>query len=315
MIGTVKVRVIDAQITVTCADGTVFTGSYRLVTTLTDARRYPAAALVRPLPPAVGTRIGVLRAPPHDHGRPRPALGRPGRRRAGDVVPAHALPGPADGHGRRRRVPARAPIRTAAASPSPSTPPATRSSRPPTSSPRPPSSVGLIGRRILAGLLPPRRHRVSTRKVKSPMSRYSERHDDGRPDTSRTVTGLDITVLEPAAASPPARTSPATTGTPPLSRPPPAPHPGPPPGRPRTPLAPPRHRQPPRRHHPRRPCTDNSPAGPTDGLIHKARPRPLRRHAWTANTPCVTCENANYPALGLPPANRGHRLLMRQWPA
>ncbi|MFG2632134.1 hypothetical protein, partial [Streptomyces sp. NPDC048473] len=36
---------IDAQITVTCADGTVFTGSYRLVTTLTDARRYSAAAL------------------------------------------------------------------------------------------------------------------------------------------------------------------------------------------------------------------------------------------------------------------------------
>ncbi|WP_328565007.1 hypothetical protein [Streptomyces coelicoflavus] len=37
---------IDANITVTGADGTVFTGSYRLVTTLTDASRYPAAALV-----------------------------------------------------------------------------------------------------------------------------------------------------------------------------------------------------------------------------------------------------------------------------
>ncbi|MGI5508668.1 transposase [Streptomyces sp. CA-106131] len=46
VIGTVRVRVIDAQITVTCADGTVFTGSYRLVTTLTDGRRYPATALV-----------------------------------------------------------------------------------------------------------------------------------------------------------------------------------------------------------------------------------------------------------------------------
>lgn len=45
VLGTVKVRVIDAQITVTCADGIVFTGSYRLVTTLTDARRYPATAL------------------------------------------------------------------------------------------------------------------------------------------------------------------------------------------------------------------------------------------------------------------------------
>ncbi len=47
VIGTARVRVIDAQITVTCADGTVFTGSYRLVTTLTDARRYPAATLTR----------------------------------------------------------------------------------------------------------------------------------------------------------------------------------------------------------------------------------------------------------------------------
>ncbi|MGW1411032.1 hypothetical protein [Streptomyces sp. NPDC002403] len=45
VIGTVKVCVIDAEITVTCDDGPVFTGSYRLVTTLTDARRHPAAAL------------------------------------------------------------------------------------------------------------------------------------------------------------------------------------------------------------------------------------------------------------------------------
>ncbi|MFE1478506.1 hypothetical protein ACFW6N_32225 [Streptomyces cyaneofuscatus] len=41
---------------------------------------------------------------------------------------------------------------------------------------------------------------MSTRKVTSPMSRYSERQMDGRPDTSRTVTDLDITILEPPAA-------------------------------------------------------------------------------------------------------------------
>lgn len=46
VIGTVKVRIIDAEITVTCADGTVFAGFYRLVTTLTDAHRHPAAALI-----------------------------------------------------------------------------------------------------------------------------------------------------------------------------------------------------------------------------------------------------------------------------
>ncbi|MEU4585861.1 hypothetical protein AB0F92_27850 [Kitasatospora aureofaciens] len=58
-------------------------------------------------------------------------------------------------------------------------------------------TIGLIGRRVLAGLLPARRPRVSTRKVKSPISRYHDRKDDGRPDSSRTVTGLDITILAP----------------------------------------------------------------------------------------------------------------------
>jgi len=45
-IGTVRVRVIDAQISVTTTDG-VRTGGYRLITTLLDARRYPAAELIR----------------------------------------------------------------------------------------------------------------------------------------------------------------------------------------------------------------------------------------------------------------------------
>ncbi|MEU9015059.1 hypothetical protein AB0D12_36075 [Streptomyces sp. NPDC048479] len=43
------------------------------------------------------------------------------------------------------------------------------------------TALGTLGRRILTGLPPPRRQRVSTRKVKSPMSRYSERHAGGRP--------------------------------------------------------------------------------------------------------------------------------------
>ncbi|PWI07997.1 hypothetical protein DIZ27_25415, partial [Streptomyces sp. NWU339] len=62
--------------------------------------------------------------------------------------------------------------------------------------------VGTIGRRVLAALLPSRRPRVSTRKVKSPISRYNERHNDGRPDHSRTVTSLDVSVLEPSEPRP-----------------------------------------------------------------------------------------------------------------
>jgi len=65
-----------------------------------------------------------------------------------------------------------------------------------------PGSPGLIGRRVLDRLLAPRRHRASTREVKSPMSRYSERRGDGRPDRSRTITSLTVTVLEPSPQQP-----------------------------------------------------------------------------------------------------------------
>ena len=46
-IGDLTVRVIAADITVTCADGTRYTGRYRLAATLLDHRRYPATALIR----------------------------------------------------------------------------------------------------------------------------------------------------------------------------------------------------------------------------------------------------------------------------
>ena len=43
-IGDLTVRITEAHVTVTCADGTRYAASYRLATTLTDHRRYPAAA-------------------------------------------------------------------------------------------------------------------------------------------------------------------------------------------------------------------------------------------------------------------------------
>jgi hypothetical protein len=45
--GDLPVRVICAQVTVTCASGTTCTGLYRLATTLRDHRRYPSGALIR----------------------------------------------------------------------------------------------------------------------------------------------------------------------------------------------------------------------------------------------------------------------------
>ncbi|WP_432075731.1 transposase [Streptomyces wuyuanensis] len=47
VIGGVPVRIIEAAVDVTCSDGSSFEGSYRLVTTLLDAQRYPADRLVR----------------------------------------------------------------------------------------------------------------------------------------------------------------------------------------------------------------------------------------------------------------------------
>lgn len=204
VIGTVKVRIIDAQIAVTCADGTSFTGSYRLVTTLTDARRYPATALVG------------LYHQRWEHESAYYALRHTimnGRNlRSGDpagieqemwslltlyqalrtvmVDAAESLPGTDPDrccfsitlHTARDQV-----IQATGIIPA-------DTDRD--------TLLGTIGRRILTGLLPTRRQRVSTRKVKSPMSRYSERREDGRPDTSRTVTHIDVTVLEPVAHSP-----------------------------------------------------------------------------------------------------------------
>jgi Insertion element 4 transposase N-terminal/Transposase DDE domain len=46
LIGGVNVRIITARVTVTCHDGATYGGSYRLATTLTDWRAWPAPALI-----------------------------------------------------------------------------------------------------------------------------------------------------------------------------------------------------------------------------------------------------------------------------
>jgi hypothetical protein len=56
--------------------------------------------------------------------------------------------------------------------------------------------LGVIGRAVLATLLPARRPRYSARKVKCATSRYLNR-DDGRPATPTTITAIDITVRTP----------------------------------------------------------------------------------------------------------------------
>ncbi|TDU04199.1 IS4 family transposase [Streptomyces sp. 846.5] len=196
VIGTVSVRIVDAQITVTCADGTVFTSLYRLVTTLTDHRRHPAGALIN------------LYHERWEHESAYYAL-------------RHTI---LAGHNLRSNDPvgleqemwalltlyrALRTVMVQAAELVPGTDPdrcsftvALQTARDQVVQaagivPEQPGHPGLIGQRVLDRLLAPRRHRTSTRKVKSPISRYSERRDDGRPDRSRTITDLTVTVREP----------------------------------------------------------------------------------------------------------------------
>jgi hypothetical protein len=203
VINSVRVRIIDAQITVTCIDGTVFTGTYRLVTTLTDARRYPAATLVG------------LYHQRWEHESAYYALRHTimdGRNlRSGDPVGLEQEMWALLSLYQALRM-----VMVDAAESRPGTDPdrccftiALHNARDqvigavgavPTGKGN--NLVGRIGQQVLAHLLPPRRQRVSTRKVKSPISRYGERRDDGRPDTSRTVTNLDVTIVTPEARQP-----------------------------------------------------------------------------------------------------------------
>ncbi|MGW7754998.1 IS4 family transposase [Streptomyces violaceusniger] len=199
VIGTVPVRVVEAQITVTCEDGTSFTASYRLVTTLTDARRYPAETLV------------ALYHQRWEHESAYYALRHTimeGRiLRSGDPVGVEQEMWALLALYQALRT-----VMVEAAESRPGTDPDRCGFTITIQSARDlvvqaagiirPAGVttgiaGVIGNRILAGLLPPRRPRISTRKVRSPVSRYAERQDDGRPSASSPVTSLDVAILDP----------------------------------------------------------------------------------------------------------------------
>jgi Insertion element 4 transposase N-terminal/Transposase DDE domain len=101
LIGGVKVRIIEASVTVTCHDGTRYGGRYRFATSLLDHRAYPAQALITLYHERWRTRGHLPRTAAHPAGRPGAALTRPGRRGAGDVGAAGHVPGAARRHHRR----------------------------------------------------------------------------------------------------------------------------------------------------------------------------------------------------------------------
>ena len=198
-IGELTVRIITADLTVTCADGTRYTANYRLATTLLDPRRHPARAL-----------IGLY----HERWEHEIAY----------LALRHTL---ADGHVLRSTDPAgleqemwalltvyqalRRAMVTAVES-RPGTDPDRASFTTALETAKDllvnavnvtddTDLVGRIGRAVLAGLLPPRRPRTSVRKVKSPLSRYNKK-DPYRPERSTPITELTLTISDPETKDP-----------------------------------------------------------------------------------------------------------------
>jgi hypothetical protein len=212
------VRMIDADVAMTGADGTAVADKHRLITTLTDHRAFPAASLVRLYHERWGIESAFL-ALRHTllGGRVFRSGERPGVEqelwalltlyqllRMAMVTTVETRPG---------TDPDRASF-TSALEAAREELTAARGVRPD----GPADLPGVIGRAVLATLLPARRLRYSARKVKCATSRYLNR-DDARPDTTTAITAIDITVrTPPLSRGRPAATSPPGPGR--RSRPP-----------------------------------------------------------------------------------------------
>ena len=198
-IGALTVRIIEAEVTVACADGTRYCGRYRLATTLLDHRRYSAAALIRLYHERweheiayLALRHTLLTGRVLRSGDPAGleqeiwallALYQALRREM--VTAVESVPGTG---------PDRASF-TIALQTAIDTVTGADGVIPCD------GLTGRIGRAVLDGLLPPRRPRVSVRKVKSPLSRWNKA-DPHRPARSTPVTTMGITVCSHQANQP-----------------------------------------------------------------------------------------------------------------
>jgi Transposase DDE domain len=201
LIGGVKVQIIIAQVTVTCADGTRYGGSYRLATTLLDHRTYPAGALISLYHERWEHEITYLAL--------RHTL------LEGRVLRSH------DPEGLRQEIWAllalyqalRIAITDALAT-VPGTDPdrasyqiAVETAQTLVTGARgvltgASDLTGNIGRAVLANLHRPRRPRVCARKVKSPLSRWNK-HPPGKPRTCQRITKITTSIAagQPTAAT------------------------------------------------------------------------------------------------------------------
>jgi Insertion element 4 transposase N-terminal/Transposase DDE domain len=200
-----QVRIIEAHLAVTGSDGSRVRDSYRLITTLTDYRRYPAAALVRLYHERweIETAYLALR---HTllNGHVLRSGDRPGLEqetwalltlyqllRMAMVTAVETRPGTdPDRASFTTAIETARDQLTAAAGVCPD---------------GPADLPGAIGRAVLDTLLPARRPRYSARNVKCNTSRYHGR-DDGRPQLPATITAIDITICTPPLDPTPRRT-------------------------------------------------------------------------------------------------------------
>jgi transposase IS4-like protein/DDE family transposase len=195
-LGGLRVRVIEAAVTVTGGGGSRTGNSFRLVTTLLDPGRFPAARLVRlyherwEIESAYYALRHTMLA-----GRVLRSGDRPGaEQEIWALLAAYQL----------LRM-----AMTDAAQSAPGTDPDRASftialqtaseqlTAAPGICPAAPDQPGPIARAVLAGLLPGRRPRYSARKVKSSTSRYPARTGDPRPALPQDITAITITICAP----------------------------------------------------------------------------------------------------------------------
>lgn len=201
--GWLEVRIVEADLAVHGADGSRAGDSYRLLTSLLDWRRYPAAALVRLYHERWEIEVSCL-ALRHTllKGRVLRSRDRPGAeqelwallalyqalRMAMTDAALSAGAGPGRASFTVALETARKQVTLAAGIGG-------------TPSPR---DTGQIGRKVIRRLLPARRPRYSDRKVKCPASRWSAA-SPGRPALPVTITKVTITISTPRPDRPSAR--------------------------------------------------------------------------------------------------------------
>jgi hypothetical protein len=195
------VRVVDADLAVTGADGSRVQDRYRLITTLLDDRRYPALELVRLYHERWEIEIAYL-ALRHTilDGHVLRSGDRPGLEqeiwalltlyqllRMAMVTAVESRPGTdPDRASFTTALEAARDQVTAAAGIYPDDPC---------------DLLGVIGRAVLATLLPARRPRYSARKIKNGTTRYIGR-DDARPQIPTTIVAIEIAVHTPPLTGP-----------------------------------------------------------------------------------------------------------------